>query len=113
MSHMVTRIRRGAKTHVYLREWRKHLKVGAIAMAERLEIERESYYRLEREPGKLSVAEVIELASAMGIEPTQLFHPPETAARPSIDAMVEDLDDDDRGVVMDLARSMQRRQRAG
>lgn len=108
------RIRKGAKPHVYLREWRRHLKVRAIAMAERLEIERESYYRLEREPEKLSVGEVVALADAMGIEPSRLFHPPATEERPSIDAIAEDFDDEDRGVVMDLAKSIEkRRARAG
>lgn len=88
------RIRKGAKPHVYLREWRKHKKLKAVAMAERLEIERESYYRLEREPQTLSVAEVMELAEAIGIEPKSLWEPPPEAGkppRPSLDAIVQDL----------------------
>lgn len=109
MSLMVTRIRRGAKAHVYLREWRKHLSLKAQAMADRLEIERESYYRLERNPRTLSLGEVVELADAMGIEPGRLFHPPHGDDRPSIDEIVADVPSADREVVVDLARSMQKR----
>jgi transcriptional regulator with XRE-family HTH domain len=91
---MVTRIRRGAKAHVYLREWRKAKGVHATAMADRLEIERESYYRLEREPQTLSVAEVMELADALGIDAPLLWQPPPESGQPtrvSLDAIVADL----------------------
>lgn len=104
MSPMVTRIRKGAKPPVYLREWRKHLKLKAEAMAERLEIERESYYRLERNPKTFSLGEVVELADAMGIEPAFLFHPPPAPERPSIDLLVKDAPDEQRALVVDLAR---------
>jgi transcriptional regulator with XRE-family HTH domain len=91
---MVTRIRKGAKAHVYLREWRKYKNVHATAMADRLEIERESYYRLEREPHTLSVQEVMELADALGIDAPLLWQPPPDAGKPprvSLDAIVADL----------------------
>lgn len=91
MSLMIERIRKGAKPHVYLREWRKYKNVRATDMAERLEIERESYYRLERQPYTLSVAELVELAEALGIDHQQLWAPPpEPGGRPrvSLDAIV-------------------------
>ena len=93
---MVIQIRKGARPHVYLREWRKHLDLKATAMADRLEIERESYYRLERDPDKLNVAELREIAEAMGIEPTRLWEPPPPpglAPRVSLDAIVRDATD--------------------
>lgn len=96
MSHMIARIRKGAKPHVYLREWRKYKDVKAPAMADRLEIERESYYRLEREPFKLSVAELVELADALGIDHRRLFSPPPPPGlrpRPSLDEIVQDQPD--------------------
>jgi transcriptional regulator with XRE-family HTH domain len=91
MSLMIDRIRKGAKPHVYLREWRKYKDVKAPAMADRLGIERESYYRLERQPFTLSVAELLVLADALGIEHYQLWRlPPEPGLRPrpSLDAIV-------------------------
>lgn len=109
---MVTRIRKGAKAPVYLREWRKHLGLKAEAMAERLEIERESYYRLERNPKTLSVGEVIELADAMGIEPGNLWHLPLASREPSVDLMIKDAPADQRELVIDLARSVQKRAKA-
>jgi transcriptional regulator with XRE-family HTH domain len=90
------RIRKGAKPHVYLREWRKAKNVRAPDMADRLGIERESYYRLERKPYTLSVGELIELADALGITHDQLFRPPPEPGlkpRPSLDAIVEDTPD--------------------
>lgn len=93
MSLMIDRIRKGAKAHVYLREWREHLGLRAVDMAERLEIERESYYRLERNPKTLSVAEVVEIAEYMGLEAQRLWEPPpspDSKPRISLDAIVKD-----------------------
>jgi transcriptional regulator with XRE-family HTH domain len=86
------RIRKGARPHVYLREWRKYKALRAPDMADRLGIERESYYRLERNPFTLSVAELVELADALGIDHRSLWGPPPepgTIPRVSLDAIVE------------------------
>ena len=91
MSLMIDRIRKGAKPHVYLREWRKAKNVRAPDMAERLGIERESYYRLERQPFTLSIAELLVLADALGIGHQQLWEPPPAPGltpRVSLDAIV-------------------------
>lgn len=101
---MVTRIRKGAKRHVYLREWRKHKDVKAERLAERLEIERESYYRLEREPRKLSLGEVVELADALGIEPQQLFGPPE--APESLDLIIQEAPQEQRDMALDIVKRL-------
>lgn len=92
MSLMIDRIRKGSKPHVYLREWRKAKALKAVDMAERLGIERESYYRLERKPFTLSVAELLELADALGIQHHHLWEPPPEPGltpRVSLDAIVE------------------------
>lgn len=94
---MIDRIRKGAKPHVYLREWREYIQkavnptLKAAAMADRLGIERESYYRLERNSHTLSVAELIEIAEAFGIDHWRLWEPPPQVGskpRPSLDAIV-------------------------
>lgn len=92
MSLMIDRIRKGTKPHVYLREWRKFKELKAVDMAERLGIERESYYRLERKPFTLSVAELLELSDALGIPHQRLWElPPASGVKPreSLDAIVE------------------------
>lgn len=93
---MIDRIRKGAKPHVYLREWRKYKNVRAPEMADRLGIERESYYRLERQPYTLSVAELLELADALGIEHKRFWAPPPEPGlipRPSLDEIVAETPD--------------------
>jgi len=101
---MVTRIRKGTRPRVFLREWRTAKGVKATAMAERLEIERESYYRLEREPYKLSIGEVVELADALGIDPKQIFGPPEVPE--SLDLLVQDASDAERATAVDIVKRL-------
>jgi hypothetical protein len=99
MSLMNDRIRKGAKPHVYLRPWRHYIQktvnptLNAPAMADRLGIERESYLRLERQPHTLSVAELVQIAEAFGIDHWRLWQPPpEIGQKPrvSLDAVVAD-----------------------
>lgn len=101
---MVTRIRKGARPHIYLREWRKKKNLRAIDMAERLEIERESYYRLEREPKRINLEEMVELADRLGIEPEQLFSPPD--APESVDAMIRRVPAEQREMVVDVVKRL-------
>lgn len=104
---MVPRIRKGSTPHVYLREWRKAKNIGAPDMADRLGIERESYYRLERNTGKLSVEEVYELADALGIDHRRLWTlppPPGLRPRPSLDEIVADSSDDQVEGLADMLR---------
>lgn len=77
---------------IYLREWRKFMGVKAVALAEALKIERESYYRLERETFRISLEEVTTLAGVIGIRPDQLWwHPPtpEAAADVNLNDLLE------------------------
>lgn len=107
MSLMIDRIRKGARPHVYLREWRKARQLKAVDMAERLDIERESYYRLERKPYTLSVAELLELSDALGIPHHRLWEPPPASGirpRVSLDAIVEGTPDAQVEGLADLLR---------
>jgi transcriptional regulator with XRE-family HTH domain len=101
------RIRKGTKPAVYLREWRKFKNVRAPDMAERLGIERESYYRLERKPFTLSLAELLVVADALGISHEQLWRPPPEPGlrpRPSLDAIVQDTPDSQVEGLADMLR---------
>jgi len=76
-------------------------------MAERLGIERESYYRLERQPHTLSVAELLELADALGIDHQRLWSPPPEPGlvpRPSLDEIVSDSTDAQVAGLADMLR---------
>lgn len=98
---MVTRIRKGTPRRVFLREWRKHKGLDAVALAGRLGIERESYYRLEREPHRLNLGELAELAEALGIEPESLWRLP---TNPSLDAEVAGASQEDRERAIGMIR---------
>ena len=70
----------------HLKEWRKFKGVKAVDLAEALEIERESYYRLERKWWTISVKEIDVLAERIGIEPGQFW------LRPDVEPASADVD---------------------
>lgn len=88
---MVTRIRKHARRRLYLAEWREHLGVTAEQMAGRLDIDRISVYRWEREPHRMNPEKQEAYAEALGIEPEDLWRPPN---RPSVDALLRGASDD-------------------
>lgn len=79
----------------YLREWRKFMGTKAVDLAIALDIERESYYRLERDWWTISVGAMSIIADTIGIKPNQLWFPPPSPGREaiSLDDMVEEIDD--------------------
>lgn len=95
---------------IYLREWRKFMGVKAMRLAEALGIERESYYRLERETFRISLEEVVTLADEIGIRPDQLWwHPPSPkapASAVSLNDLVADASDEDRMAAIRAVRGI-------
>lgn len=79
-----------------------------IDLAVALDIERESYYRLEREPYKFNNEEMDILADEMGVKPSQFwFHPPTPGQeRISLDDLLEDATDDVRRMAANAIRGM-------
>jgi DNA-binding XRE family transcriptional regulator len=70
----------------HLKEWRKFKGVKAVDLAEALEIQRESYYRLEKKWWTISVREIDVLAKKIGIEPGEFWlHPERDRASTDID----------------------------
>lgn len=65
----------------------------AIEIAIALDIERESYYRLEREWWTINAGEMDTIATTIGIRPSQLWFPPPTPGQEtvSLDEMLEDM----------------------
>lgn len=93
----------------YLREWRNFMGTKVIELAEALEIERESYYRLEREPWRINLSEMAVLAKAIGIKPSQFHFPPPvegTNQRISLDDLLEDVPEEVRAMAINAVRGM-------
>ena len=61
----------------HLKEWRHFKGIKAVDLATALEIERESYYRLEKKWWTISVREIGVLAEVIGIEPGQFWRRPD------------------------------------
>ena len=103
---MVTRRRRPRP--LYIREWRKFMGTKVIDLAVALDIERESYYRLEREPYKFNNQEMDIIAAEMGVKPSQFWFPPPTPGqdRISLDDLMEGVPDDMRKMVVNAVKGM-------
>lgn len=82
-----------ARRSFYLREWRKFMGTKAIEIAIALDIERESYYRLEREWWTINAGEMDTISRTIGIKPSQLWFPPPAPGQEvvSLDEMLEDM----------------------
>jgi transcriptional regulator with XRE-family HTH domain len=92
-----------ARRRLFLREHRKAKGISAEQVAGRMEIERESLLRLERELHRVTPDKQAAYAHALGIEPEDLWRPPGT---PSLDGMVHDASPDVRAMVADIVRRM-------
>lgn len=93
---MVTkRIVKPARRAFYLREWRKFMGTKPIDLAVALDIERQSYHRLEKNWWTISAGEMDIISKVIGIEPNQLwFPPPKSKDEPekiSLDDLIEDI----------------------
>lgn len=95
--------------NIYLREWRKFMGTGILDLAEALDIERESYYRLERETYRISLGEIDILAGVLGVRPSQLwFMPPAPGAtkKISLDDLLEDMPENVQQMAVNAVRGM-------
>lgn len=93
----------------YLREWRNFMGTKVADLADALDIERESYYRLEREPWRINLGEVEILAQTIGIKASQLrFPPPIPGAkqRISLDDLLEDVPENIQEIAINAVRGM-------
>lgn len=99
---MVTRPKR-TKRRLFLKENREAQGVSASLMGEKLGIERESVYRLEREPWRVNSDKQAEYAHAIGLEPEDLWRPPGT---PSLDSMIAQAPDDLKAMAADIVRRL-------
>ncbi|CAN0473656.1 unnamed protein product, partial [Phaeothamnion confervicola] len=73
---MATRAKKIVRRPFYLRQWREFMGTKAVDLAIALDIERESYYRLERNWWTISTGQQDVIAATIGIKPSQLWFPP-------------------------------------
>ena len=99
---MVTRPK-SAKRRLFLKEHRETRGISAQTMAEKLGIERESVYRLEREPWRVNSEKQADFAAALGIEPEELWRPPGVT---SLDAIVKLASPEIRAMAADIVRRL-------
>lgn len=100
---MVTRPKQRVRRRLFLKEHRKAKEVSASEMGERLGIERESVYRLERNYSGVSSEKQADYAHALGLEPEDLWRPP---GEPSLDAIVSQAPDDMKVMAADIVRRL-------
>jgi transcriptional regulator with XRE-family HTH domain len=103
---MVTRIRKGARTHLYVKEWREHRGLSLEQVGGRLGVEKNTVWRWENEQHRLNPGKQAELAYALGIEAIDLwFLPPGR----SLDAMLKDEPSDVRSMAVDIVSRLIKR----
>lgn len=93
IASMATRIRRGARTHLYITEWMKARELSDETLSGRLGVARETIWRWRTEQHRLNPEKIAGIASALDLDPAQLWSPPE---RPSVDVLLKDAPDDIR-----------------
>lgn len=94
------RIRKGAKPHLYIKEWMDHLHVSDDDMAGRLEVaSRTTVWKRYTEQHRLDLGKIQQFADALGIHINQLYYPPGVR---SLDAIAADASPEQREKAADM-----------
>ncbi len=88
---------------IQITAWFKHLKLRDAEIAAKLGVNRETVWRWRKEPWRLDPIKLQRLAAAMGKKPQELWYPP---GRESIDAMLDDADEEDQKTAADIVRRL-------
>lgn len=100
---MVTKIGGKRRRHLYLTQWRESRNLTVEQVAGRVDVSRETVWRWETEQHRLNPEKIAALADALGCNPEDFWRLP---ARPSIDAVVKNVDQRTFDSVMDVARRL-------
>lgn len=96
-------IRKGARPHVYIKEWMEHLGYSDDRMAGLLGVSRTTVWKRYTEQHRLDPGKIEHFAHALGISRSQLNYPPGV---PSLDAIAEEATPDQREMAADILRRM-------
>lgn len=103
---MVTRIGRLKEAHLYLAEWREHLRLRLDDVAGRLGVARNTVWRWENEQKRLDPYKIKAYANALGLEPEDLWRPPPNR---SIDGMLKNASPEVRATASDIIATLTKR----
>lgn len=81
-----TRIRRGARAHLYLDEWFEFRGMNDSDVANRLDMDRTTIWKWRKEQHRLDPDKLAALAHALDCEITDLFRPPTSTSLDSLAA---------------------------
>jgi len=93
----------------YLREWRKYMGTKPSDLAEALDIERQSYHRLEKNWWTINLGEMDIICRIIGVNQSQLWFPPPKNGqqeRVSLDELMEDIPENMRPAAFMALRGM-------
>lgn len=95
----------------YLKEWRKFMGTKPVDLAVALDIERQSYHRLEKHWWTISAGEQDIIADVIGIKPSQLWFPPpkDGQERVSLDDLLDDMPEPMRVAAIAAVRGIARK----
>lgn len=100
----------GAPRQLFVDEWRERRGISPEALAGRVGIERESYYRWLREPKRINRAKQAALEDALDLPQGGLNSPPPPLdappPKPSLDALAKDATPEQRDMLFDIARRL-------
>lgn len=97
-------LRRGARAHLYIDEWFAARGLNDEKVGNRIGRDRATVFRWRKEQHRLNPEKIAELASALDLEPSELWRPP--ASGPSLDAMVIDSPPETQAMIADIVRRM-------
>src|SRR5262249_37325551 len=100
---MVTRIRYGARVHLYIEERMEKLGLSDEKVANRIGVARETVTRWRGQQHRLNPGKIAARAKALDCEPEELWRPP---SRPSLDAIVKDAPDEVQTLAADIVRRL-------
>ena len=104
---MVTRIRRGARPHLYIEEQMERFGLNDQKLGDRMGVSRTTVWRWRTEQHRLNSDKIANIAHHIGLDNAQaLYHPPE---RQSIDAIMAEAAPEDYETVLEIARRLARR----
>ena len=98
------RLCKGAKPHLYVKEWMDHLGISDDEMAGRIGVaSRTTVWKRYTQQQRLDIGKIQQFADALGISASQLNYPPGIA---SLDAIAEGVTADQRAMAADVLRRM-------
>lgn len=103
---MVTKIRKGARLHLYITEWREYRGLTLEQLGGRCGVERNTVWRWENQQHRLNPIKQAQIAEALDLAPEELWHPP---PRRSLDAMVKDESEDVQAMAADIVSRLVKR----